>query len=214
MTYESDLAAAKRAGRAWGCTCGADNPPHYDACHDCQRPSWTCAACGTVNTCGRADCDECGNTMPAELLGDRDEWFEMTHEEWINTQVGPRLVGGRYDHGDDATAYEVLDIDRGPRASWPTWQITVCGRDGRERTHCTGWDPRRDRVRVADQSVPPQPVGPDVATVDVDPGDGIPQRWTTGTWNYRLTRSRRTGELFTARVVRTFPEAPGQGQPL
>ncbi|MDG5807943.1 hypothetical protein P9869_35910 [Streptomyces ossamyceticus] len=147
MTYESDLAAAKRAGTAWGCTCGADNPPSFDSCHDCQRPSWTCAACGTVNNGGRSDCNKCGNTMPAEALGDRDEGFEMTYAEWINTQVGPRVVGARYDHGDDASAYEVLAIDRGPRRTWPTWQITVrYDRDGQDTTHCTGWNPAKDRV--------------------------------------------------------------------
>lgn len=149
-SYERDLAAAKRARRVWGCTCGADNPASYDACHECQRPSWNCAACGTVNTCGRSDCNECGNTMPAELLGSREEGFEMTYEEWIATQIGPRVVGGRYDHGDDATAYDVLAIDPGPRplGTWPIWQITVRGTDGQERTHCSGWDPCRDRVRT------------------------------------------------------------------
>ncbi|MFD7867599.1 hypothetical protein [Streptomyces sp. NPDC059783] len=149
-SYERDLAAAKRAGRAWGCTCGADNPPHYDSCHECQRPSWTCAACGTVNTSARSDCDECSCTMPAELLGSREEGFEMTYEEWIGTQIGPRVVGGRYDHGDDASAYDVLAIDPGPRplGTWPVWQITVRRADGQEHTHCSGWDPRRDRVRT------------------------------------------------------------------
>lgn len=151
MMYETDLASAKRAGRAWGCTCGTDNPPGYDACHDCQRPSWTCATCATVNTCGRSTCDECDGTMPAGLLGDRAEGFEMTYEEWISTQIGPRVVGGRYDHGDDASAYDVVDIDHGPRTEWPVWQITVRGTDGRERTHCSGWDARRDRICGAGQ---------------------------------------------------------------
>ncbi|MCB5912408.1 hypothetical protein [Streptomyces pinistramenti] len=147
MTYETDLAAAKRARRAWGCTCGTDNPPHYDACHACQRPSWTCATCDTVNTCGRSACNECADDMPAELLGDRSEGFEMTYPEWINTQVGPRVVGGRYDHGDSASAYEVLAIDRGPRPTWPVWQITArYDRDGQDTTHCSGWDAGKDRT--------------------------------------------------------------------
>lgn len=150
MTYETDLAEAKRTGRAWGCTCGADNPPAYDCCHACQRPSWTCAACRTVNTCGRSECDECGGTMPAELLGDREEGFEMTWAEWIATQIGPRVVGGHYDHGDDATAYEVLDIDPGPRLAWPIWQITVRRANGQVHTHCSRWDSRRDRARVTE----------------------------------------------------------------
>ncbi len=61
----------------------ADNPPTYDACHDCGRPSWTCATCGIVNPSGRRTCNECHGTMPAELLGDREEGFEMTYEEWV-----------------------------------------------------------------------------------------------------------------------------------
>ncbi|MGW3200100.1 hypothetical protein ACWDBD_37150 [Streptomyces sp. NPDC001118] len=138
----------------------------------------------------------------------------MTYEEWVNAEIGPRVVGGRYDHGFDASAYEVIEIDRGPRTSGPTWQMTVRGRDGVERTHCTRWDARRDRVRVADQSIEPQPVGPGVDTVEVDPGDGIPQRWTGATWNDRLACTRRTGDPFFARVIRTYPEVPGQGQPL
>ncbi|MGW1037590.1 NUDIX domain-containing protein [Streptomyces antibioticus] len=148
-TYETDLAAAKRSRTAWGCTCGADNPRTYDACHDCGRPSWTCAACGTVNPSARSNCNECDNAMPAELLGDREEGFEMTYEEWIATQVGPRVVGGRYNHGDAASTYEVLAIERGPRplGVWPVWDITVrFEQDGRETTHCTGWDARRDTV--------------------------------------------------------------------
>ncbi|MFJ2406631.1 hypothetical protein ACIOUE_35630 [Streptomyces xanthochromogenes] len=146
MTYESALAAAKRAGRAWGCPCGEDNPPHYDACHACQGPSWTCASCGTVSSSAWSSCRECDNNMPGELLGGREEGFEMTWQEFIALQVGPRRVGGRYDHGYPDSGYEVLAIDRGPRTGWPSWQITVRGRDGEVREHCTSWDPGRDRV--------------------------------------------------------------------
>lgn len=189
-TYETDLAAAKRSRTAWGCTCGADNPATYDACHDCGRPSWTCAACGTVNPSARSNCNECDGTMPAELLGDREEGFEMTYEEWIATQIGPRLVGGRYSHGDAASTYEVLAIEPGPRplGTWPVWDITVrYDQDGRETTHCTGWDARRDTV-VAQ----PPAGGKDgwhftADVVAVDP-DGrvllIQRRWEpfTGRW--------------------------------
>lgn len=171
MTYESDLAAAKRTRRAWGCPCGADNPPAYDACHDCQRPSWACGSCGTVASAAWSRCPECDNTVPAEQLGDRAEGFEMSWEEFVGLQVGPRAVGGRYDHGDDDSAYEVLAIDRGPRTQWPSWQITVrYQHDGRETTHCTGWDPARDRT-VAQPSItgpaalPPLPPGALVVAV-------------------------------------------------
>ncbi|MFF4607810.1 hypothetical protein ACFY12_34355 [Streptomyces sp. NPDC001339] len=146
MTYETDLATAKRAGRAWGCPCGEDNPPHYDACHACQRPSWTCASCGTVHSTAFSQCGECENSIPGELLGGREEGFDMTWQEFVALQVGPRRVGGRYDHGEHGSEYEVLAIDRGPRTGWPSWQITVRGRDGEVREHCTGWDSRRDRV--------------------------------------------------------------------
>ncbi|MFJ8957307.1 hypothetical protein ACIRO1_45180 [Streptomyces sp. NPDC102381] len=148
MTYETDLATAKRVRRAWGCPCGEDNPPHYDACHACQRPSWTCASCGTVHSTAWSRCEECDNAMPAELLGDREEGFEMTWQEHIALKVGPRRIGGRYDYGDPGSEYEVLAIDRGPRplGTWPSWQITVRGRDGQVREHCTGWDPRKDRI--------------------------------------------------------------------
>jgi hypothetical protein len=146
VTYLDDLALAKRAGRAWTCTCGADNPPSYDCCHDCQRPSWTCASCGTVNAQAWDRCPECENSIPGEALGDREEGFEMTHEEFVALQVGPRRVRGRYDHGDADSEYEVLAIDRGPREQWPTWQVTVRGKDGWVRDHCTGWDSARDRV--------------------------------------------------------------------
>lgn len=145
MTYEAALAAPKIARRAWTCVCGADNPASYDACHDCQHPSWTCASCGTVNAEACSRCRECDNAIPTEALGD-EEGFEMTWEEFVALQVGPRRVGGRYDHGDAGSEYEVLAIDHGPRTSWPSWQITVRGADGQVREHCTGWNPDRDRI--------------------------------------------------------------------
>ncbi|MFJ2099367.1 hypothetical protein ACIOHR_19550 [Streptomyces anulatus] len=46
-------------------------------------------ACGTVNPSARGNCNECANAMPAELLGDRDEGFEMTHAEWIAPRSAP-----------------------------------------------------------------------------------------------------------------------------
>ncbi|MER7761328.1 hypothetical protein [Streptomyces sp. NPDC097619] len=146
MTYSEDLAAAKIAGRAWACICGAENPPAYDACHDCQRPSWTCAACGLVSPAALQVCRECGNSTAAESLGDEPA-FEMSHLAWANLQIGPRRVGGHYDHGSEDTAYVVTAIEHGPRDTWPSWQITVrYTKDGRTTTHCTGWDPSRDRV--------------------------------------------------------------------
>lgn len=40
--------------------------------------------------------------------------------------------------------------------------------------------------------------------VDVDPGDGIPQRWDSGTWNQHLKRTRLAEEPVTARLVEVF----------
>ncbi|MBB1258317.1 hypothetical protein [Streptomyces alkaliterrae] len=144
MTYETDLAVAERAGRLWPCPCGADNPPAYDTCHDCQRPSWTCASCGTVNSQALSHCQQCDNTVASDAIGDGEEGFEMTWEEFVSLQIGPRRVGGRY--GDAGSAYEVLAIDRGPRPGWPSWHITVRDDDGHVRETCTGWNPQHDRV--------------------------------------------------------------------
>ncbi|MEU2834898.1 hypothetical protein ABZ667_40755 [Streptomyces lavendulae] len=50
-------------------------------------------------------------------------------------------------HGSEDSAYEITAIEHGPRDTWPSWQITVrYAMDGRVVTHCTGWDPSRDRV--------------------------------------------------------------------
>ncbi|MFG2364102.1 hypothetical protein ACGFY3_21000 [Streptomyces mirabilis] len=70
----------------------------------------------------------------------------MTWGEFVALQVGPCRIGGRYDHGYADSQYEVLAIDRSPREGWPSWQVSVRGRDGEVREHCTGWDPRKDRV--------------------------------------------------------------------
>ncbi|MFB6840259.1 hypothetical protein [Streptomyces sp. NPDC056361] len=145
-TYLEDVATALRERRAWTCVCGESNPPHYDTCHFCQHPSWTCAACGTVSPQRCETCNECGCEIPAELIGD-EEGFAMTHEEFVNLQVGPRRVGGRYRVGVNGEEYEVVEIDRGPRETWPSWQIVVRWQnDGRQTAHCTGWDDRRDSV--------------------------------------------------------------------
>ncbi|MFF3127739.1 DUF4326 domain-containing protein [Streptomyces sp. NPDC057908] len=40
--------------------------------------------------------------------------------------------------------------------------------------------------------------------VDVDPGDGIPQRWCGGTWAQHLMRQRLREEPLTARLVEVF----------
>ncbi|MGI5484984.1 hypothetical protein [Streptomyces lavendofoliae] len=126
------------------------------ACHDCGRPSWSCAACGTANSCGRSDCNRCDGTMPAELLGDREEGFGMTYKEWIATQIGPRVVGGRYWVGAKGTEYEILAIEPGPRAGWPSWQISVRWlEDNSVTSHWTGWDSCRDTV--VSQPNPAQP---------------------------------------------------------
>ncbi|MET9568550.1 lamin tail domain-containing protein [Streptomyces virginiae] len=70
----------------------------------------------------------------------------MTFEEFVNLQVGPRVVGGRYQVGVGGEEYEVVEIDRGPRATWPSWQITVRWQsDGRVLTDSPGRDDRSNR---------------------------------------------------------------------
>lgn len=64
---------------------------------------------------------------------------------WHLQVNGPRVPGGLYRCGYWAEDYEVL-------AMWSTvdgrqpW-LTVRWADGRETTHCTRWDGRRDRTR-------------------------------------------------------------------
>lgn len=58
-TYEEDVAIVLRERRASTCTCGATNPPHYDACHDCGQPLVTCATCGIVSPQRYGGCTGC-----------------------------------------------------------------------------------------------------------------------------------------------------------
>ncbi|CCB71490.1 hypothetical protein [Streptantibioticus cattleyicolor] len=67
-------------------------------------------------------------------------------------RVGPRRPGGVYTSGTDGETYVVLAVHYGADARAALghpmgWAVTVRTADGRERTHCTPWDPRRDRVR-------------------------------------------------------------------
>jgi hypothetical protein len=101
---------------------------------------------GCDGHCGPAPAD------PVEETGDGDA-------DWIDNQVGPRKVGGRYYNGYWGQEYEVLKIDDNPD-SWGPWEMTVSWADGRETSHCTGWDPKRDRVIA-------QPPQPDVTIVSI-----------------------------------------------
>ncbi|MFF2927147.1 hypothetical protein ACFVTP_32885 [Streptomyces celluloflavus] len=157
MAYFDDLTHAQQQGTIWRCTCHAENPPHYDVCHECRRPSWTCATCHTVIPEAHSECTRCGGTTSLDTLtadDEGDEDPELSYGEWVAEQIGPRQVGGHYDHGREGSEYEVLAIDRGSRSAWRTWQISVrWDRDGRTTSHCTGWDPDRDRV-VAEPPAP------------------------------------------------------------
>lgn len=147
MTYLDELTIAKQRGDAWRCNCGAENPPRYDACHDCQRGSWSCATCRTVNADVYSECTYCGGTTNADALDEEELNPELSYEEWVELQVGPRKVGGRYGIGAHGSEYEVLAIERGPRTGWATWEITVRWvEDSRIGSHCTGWDAERDRI--------------------------------------------------------------------
>jgi hypothetical protein len=61
-------------------------------------------------------------------------------------QIGPRKVGGRYYNGYSDEEYTVLELETN-RTTWPLWQITVRWKDtGRVTSHCTDWDPDKDKV--------------------------------------------------------------------
>ncbi|WP_330469322.1 P-loop ATPase (plasmid) [Streptomyces longwoodensis] len=90
----------------------------------------------------------------------------MTHDvgaqdanERIASQLEPREVGGRYYNGYWQQEYEVLHINDKPDG-WRSWEMTVRWADGRETTHGTAWDPKRDRVIA-------QPPQPDVTIVSI-----------------------------------------------
>lgn len=76
----------------------------------------------------------------------------MTHdpdtEAYIDECIGPRVIGTYYRSSFDDNV-TVLAIDRDP-PGWMLWSITEANDDelarGASRTHCTRWDPRRDRV--------------------------------------------------------------------
>lgn len=58
---------------------------------------------------------------------------------WVEIEIGPRRVGGRYWDGYWGQAYKVLDIKIDiPRERW---SMTVQWDDGRISTHATAWDP-------------------------------------------------------------------------
>lgn len=64
---------------------------------------------------------------------------------WFKEVIGPREVGGRYYSHCSGREYTVINIETN-RPSWPIWQITIRWEDGREASHCTAWDPDRDRI--------------------------------------------------------------------
>ncbi|MFJ2561293.1 MULTISPECIES: P-loop ATPase [unclassified Streptomyces] len=102
-------------------------------------------------------CDGHCGPIPSEPVDEAADAAEDA--DWIDNQVGPRKVGGRYYNGYWGQEYEVLNIDDNPD-SWGPWEMTVQWADGRTTTHCTGWDPKRDRVIA-------QPPQPDVTIVSI-----------------------------------------------
>jgi hypothetical protein len=109
----------------------------------------------------------------------RNYYEAASYRRWAARQIGPRRVGGIYRSGGSGDVYQVLDIQPGPRPSWPIWQITVQYLDISEaRTHCTAWNERHDQV-VAEP-------GPAALTVWADAA---------------LTRPASTGELMEQRHV-------------
>jgi hypothetical protein len=78
---------------------------------------------------------------------------EQEARKFYADAVGPRTVGKVYHSGYWDEPYTVLGMGFGTEATrqaigWDSgWSITVVGDDGRIRTHCTWWDPRRDTER-------------------------------------------------------------------
>lgn len=60
-------------------------------------------------------------------------------------EIGPHKVGGRYYNGYWGQEYEVLSLET-DTGDWRGWEITVRWEDGRTTSHCTAWEPKRDRV--------------------------------------------------------------------
>jgi hypothetical protein len=70
-------------------------------------------------------------------------------EDFVGQCIGPRRVGTIWFSGRDHVNVNVLAVDRNP-PGWELWTITEVDLEGSqqgwERTHCTPWDPDRDRV--------------------------------------------------------------------
>jgi hypothetical protein len=75
---------------------------------------------------------------------------ERKMRQYLDKAIGPQVVGGTYRCGYWGKTYTVLAIFTGPRGTgpivWSEWSMTVRWSDGRETTHCTHWDYRRDSV--------------------------------------------------------------------
>ncbi|MFJ1796544.1 hypothetical protein [Kitasatospora griseola] len=83
------------------------------------------------------------NSSPAR----RAHYDADSYRRWVAREIGPRQVGGIYRGGYSGAVYEVVAIDPGPRAEWPTWRITVRTLGATRTTwHCVGWDHSRDQV--------------------------------------------------------------------
>jgi len=72
----------------------------------------------------------------------------MQISELTSREIGPLKVGGIYFSGYWQQNYEVLHIGIGhaSRICSSPWSATIRWADGRESTHCTAWDSRRDQV--------------------------------------------------------------------
>jgi hypothetical protein len=74
---------------------------------------------------------------------------EQDTEDFVSECIGPRQVNTVWRSDRDRVDVKVLAVDRDPDG-WELWTITEVDLDGSqqgwERTHCTPWDPDRDRV--------------------------------------------------------------------
>ncbi|WP_042370527.1 hypothetical protein [Streptacidiphilus neutrinimicus] len=112
--------------------------------------------------------DHTSSSVNGTAMSDVDRRRQATDRRWVAAQIGPRQVGGVYRtrHGD---VYEVLDIEPGPRPTWPTWRISVrtLGSDT-VRRHCTAWE---DRDQVLAEPGPAADIWRAAYTRTVAPGD-------------------------------------------
>jgi len=79
----------------------------------------------------------------------KGETMTTQQKQQIQKYLGPQQVGGHYHCGYWNKSYTIehIGISDESRIPWSDWSMTVrWDDDGHTGTHCTAWDPKRDRV--------------------------------------------------------------------